>query len=72
MTIEHKWRRRLATALLLPAFAFGVAADDGRAALVSADIVSETGEDFDETLSQADASNRTDEFRERSPRLAHE
>jgi len=30
----------------------------------------ETGEDFDETLSKADASKRIDELRERSPRLA--
>ena len=29
----------------------------------------ETGEDFDETLSKADASKRIDELRERSPRL---
>jgi Protein of unknown function (DUF3072) len=32
----------------------------------------ETGEDFDETLSKADASKRIDELRERSPRLAQE
>jgi hypothetical protein len=32
----------------------------------------ETGEEFDETLSKADASKRIDELRERSPRLAHE
>jgi len=32
----------------------------------------ETGEDFDETLSKADASKRIDELRERSPRLADE
>ena len=32
----------------------------------------ETGEQFDETLSKADASKRIDELRERSPRLAHE
>ena len=30
----------------------------------------ETGEEFDETLSKADASKRIDELRERSPRLA--
>jgi len=30
----------------------------------------ETGEDFDETLTKADASKRIDELRERSPRLA--
>ena len=29
----------------------------------------ETGEDFDETLTKADASKRIDELRERSPRL---
>ena len=32
----------------------------------------ETGEQFDETLSKADASKRIDELRERSPRLAQE
>ena len=32
----------------------------------------ETGEEFDDTLSKADASKRIDELRERSPRLAHE
>jgi DUF3072 family protein len=32
----------------------------------------ETGEEFDETLSKADASKRIDELRERSPRLASE
>jgi hypothetical protein len=32
----------------------------------------ETGEQFDETLSKADASKRIDELRERSPRLAGE
>ncbi len=32
----------------------------------------ETGEQFDETLSKADASKRIDELRERSPRLAEE
>ena len=32
----------------------------------------ETGEEFDETLSKADASKRIDELRERSPRLANE
>jgi len=30
----------------------------------------ETGEEFDDTLSKADASKRIDELRERSPRLA--
>ena len=30
----------------------------------------DTGEEFDETLSKADASKRIDELRERSPRLA--
>jgi Protein of unknown function (DUF3072) len=30
----------------------------------------ETGEEFDETLSKAEASKRIDELRERSPRLA--
>jgi hypothetical protein len=30
----------------------------------------ETGEEFDETLSKADASKRIDELRDRSPRLA--
>jgi hypothetical protein len=30
----------------------------------------ETGEDFDETFSKADASKRINELRERSPRLA--
>lgn len=30
----------------------------------------ETGEEFDETLSKADASKRIDELRKRSPRLA--
>ncbi len=32
----------------------------------------ETGVEFDETLSKADASKRIDELRERSPRLAQE
>ena len=32
----------------------------------------ETGEDFDGTLSKADASKRMDELRDRSPRLAGE
>jgi hypothetical protein len=32
----------------------------------------ETGEEFDETLSKADASKQIDELRERSPRLAQE
>jgi len=32
----------------------------------------ETGEEFDDSLSKADASKRIDELRERSPRLAHE
>ena len=32
----------------------------------------ETGEQFDDTLSKADASKRIDELRERSPRLAQE
>ena len=32
----------------------------------------ETGEEFDHELSKADASKRTDELRERSPRLAQE
>jgi hypothetical protein len=32
----------------------------------------ETGEDFDETLSKADASKRIDELRGRSPRLTGE
>lgn len=32
----------------------------------------DTGEDFDETLSKADASKRIDELRGRSPRLAGE
>lgn len=32
----------------------------------------ETGEEFDETLTKADASKRIDELRERSPRLASE
>lgn len=32
----------------------------------------ETGEDFDDTLSKAEASKRIDELRERSPRLAQE
>jgi hypothetical protein len=32
----------------------------------------ETGEEFDETLSKADASKRIDELRGRSPRLADE
>ena len=32
----------------------------------------ETGEEFDETLSKADASKRIDELRERSPRLAQD
>jgi hypothetical protein len=30
----------------------------------------ETGEEFDDTLSKADASKRIDELRQRSPRLA--
>ena len=32
----------------------------------------ETGEEFDDTLSKADASKRIDELRERSPRLSPE
>jgi hypothetical protein len=32
----------------------------------------ETGEEFDDTLTKADASKRIDELRERSPRLSHE
>jgi len=32
----------------------------------------ETGEEFDESLTKADASKRIDELRERSPRLAQE
>ena len=32
----------------------------------------DTGEDFDETLSKADASKRIDELRGRSPRLTQE
>jgi len=32
----------------------------------------ETGEQFDDTLSKADASKRIDELRDRSPRLARE
>jgi hypothetical protein len=32
----------------------------------------ETGEEFDESLSKADASKRIDELRERSPRLSNE
>jgi hypothetical protein len=32
----------------------------------------ETGEEFDERLSKADASKRIDELRQRSPRLGHE
>ena len=32
----------------------------------------ETGEEFDETLSKADASKRIDELRERSPRLTQD
>jgi hypothetical protein len=32
----------------------------------------ETGEEFDEALSKADASKRIDELRERSPRLAQD
>lgn len=32
----------------------------------------ETGEEFDETLSKAEASKRIDELRDRSPRLAQE
>jgi hypothetical protein len=32
----------------------------------------ETGEEFDENLSKADASKRIDELRERSPRLVDE
>jgi hypothetical protein len=32
----------------------------------------ETGEEFDQTLSKADASKRIDELREQSPRLAQE
>ena len=32
----------------------------------------ETGEEFDETLSKADASKRIDELRERSPRLTRD
>jgi len=33
---------------------------------------SETGEEFDATLSKADASKQIDELRERSPRLAQD
>ena len=32
----------------------------------------ETGEEFDETLTKADASKRIDELRDRSPRLAQD
>ena len=32
----------------------------------------DTGEDFDDTLSKADASKRIDELRERSPRLSQD
>ena len=32
----------------------------------------ETGEEFDDTLSKADASKRIDELRERSPRISGE
>ena len=32
----------------------------------------ETGQEFDETLSKADASKRIDELRERSPRLTQD
>jgi hypothetical protein len=32
----------------------------------------ETGEEFDDSLSKADASKRIDELRDRSPRLAQE
>ncbi|HXT28268.1 MAG TPA: DUF3072 domain-containing protein [Vicinamibacterales bacterium] len=32
----------------------------------------EAGEDFDESLSKADASKRIDELRERSPRLSNQ
>jgi hypothetical protein len=32
----------------------------------------ETGEEFDDTLTKADASKRIDELRERSPRLSQE
>ena len=32
----------------------------------------ETGEEFDESLSKADASKRIDELRDRSPRLSHD
>lgn len=32
----------------------------------------ETGEEFDETLTKADASKKIDELRERSPRLAQD
>jgi hypothetical protein len=32
----------------------------------------DTGEDFDDTLTKAEASKRIDELRERSPRLAQE
>jgi hypothetical protein len=32
----------------------------------------ETGEEFDESLSKADASKRIDELRQRSPRLAQD
>jgi hypothetical protein len=32
----------------------------------------ETGEEFDDTLSKADASKRIDELRQRSPRLAND
>jgi hypothetical protein len=32
----------------------------------------ETGEEFDESLSKAEASKRIDELRDKSPRLSHE
>ncbi len=43
-----------------------------RSALTLETLYRETGEEFDETLSKADASKRIDELRERSPRLAKE
>jgi hypothetical protein len=35
-------------------------------------LCTETGEEFDDTLSKADASKRIDQLRQRSPRLASE
>jgi hypothetical protein len=50
----------------------GQRADDGCATVLLETLCRETGEEFDDSLSKADASKRIDELRERSPRLASE